>query len=412
MGLENLDAKSPGIVACQSTHKQLAGFSQASQIHVRDVHIKGQPRHTEHRRFNEMFMLHCSTSPFYPLFACLDVDAHMHQGTQRTGAVGRRGSHRHRNPQEAPRTQDRVRTASTDERKTWFFDPFVPDVVTLKGSKVSPDLDHVPWENIPTDVLAREQACWALAPGATWHGFRHASPGWAITDPNKLTLITPGLDRKTGDYSKIGISASVVAAYLRENNIVPEKCDLNSILFLMTPAIEPSKSASLISRLVAFKELYDADALLADVLPTTLARYPERYDGYTLRRLCDEMHEFYRDSNIKELQRLCFRGEHFPEQAMSVQEATEAFVGNRVDYLPLSQCKGRIAAVLALIYPPGIGVVVPGERYDDRAQPMLDYFLVFEAAFNRFPGFEYEVQGVYADDVDGKIVFHTYVVKE
>nr|WP_244106566.1 hypothetical protein [Paraburkholderia phenazinium] len=83
-----------------------------------------------------------------------------------------------------------------------------------------------------------------------------------------------------------------------------------------------------------------------------------------------------------------------------------------VDYLPLAQCKGRIAAVLALIYPPGIGIVVPGERFDERSQPMLDYFLVFEEAFNRFPGFEFEVQGVYADDVDGKIVLHTYVVKE
>ncbi len=55
---------------------------------------------------------------------------------------------------------------------------------------------------------------------------------------------------------------------------------------------------------------------------------------------------------------------------------------------------------------------MPGERYDDRAQPMLDYFLVFEEAFNRFPGFEFEVQGVYADNVDGRVVFHTYVVQE
>ena len=412
MGLENLDATSPGIIACQSTHKQLAGFSQASQIHVRDTHIKGQSRRTEHRRFNEMFMLHCSTSPFYPLFASLDVDARMHQG--RNGLAlwddAIRIGIETRKKLRALKTE--YTTASEDVRTAWFFDPFVPDVVTLKGSTVSPDLDRVAWESIPTEVLAREQACWALTPGASWHGFRHASPDWAMTDPNKLTLITPGIDPKTGEYGEIGIPATLLAAYLRENNIVPEKCDLNSILFLMTPAVEPSKSASLISRLVAFKELYDADAPLQDVLPTTLANYPERYGGYTLQRLCDEMHQFYRDHDIKELQRLCFRAEHFPEQAMSVQQATEALVGNCVDYLPLSQCKGRIAAVLALIYPPGIGIVVPGERYDDRAQPMLDYFLVFEEAFNLFPGFEYEVQGVYADDVDGKVVFHTYVVQE
>jgi ornithine decarboxylase len=412
MGLDNLDANSPGIIATQSTHKQLAGFSQASQIHVRDGHIKGQSRRTEHRRFNEMFMLHCSTSPFYPLFASLDVDAHMHKG--RNGLALWDDAVRL-----GIETRKKLRalgagfgSPTRDPRTAWFFDPFVPDVVSLKGSAFSPDLDRVPWEKIPTDVLLREQACWTLTPGADWHGFRHSSPEWAMTDPNKLTLITPGLDRKTGEYESIGVSATVLAAYLRENNIVPEKCDLNSILFLMTPAIEPGKCASLISRLVAFKQLYDANAPLAEVLPATMARYPARYDGYTLQQLCDEMHQFYRDHDIKELQRLCFRGEHFPEQAMSVQQATEALVGNDVDYLPLSQCKDRIAAVLALIYPPGIGIVVPGERYDDRAQPMLDYFLVFEEAFNRFPGFAYEVQGVYPDEVDGKIQFHTYVVKE
>ena len=93
--------------------------------------------------------------------------------------------------------------------------------------------------------------------------------------------------------------------------------------------------------------------------------------------------------------------------------AYEALVANEVDYVPLDEgVKGRVAATLALIYPPGIGVVVPGERWDDRAQPMLDYFLTFEESFNRFPGFNYEVQGVYQEQVNGRIKFHTYVVRE
>ena len=97
---------------------------------------------------------------------------------------------------------------------------------------------------------------------------------------------------------------------------------------------------------------------------------------------------------------------------MSPKDAYEALVGNEVDYVPLDQVKGRVSATLALIYPPGIGVVVPGERWDERAQPMLDYFLAFEESFNRFPGFNYEVQGVYQEKVDGRIRFHTYVVRE
>lgn len=411
MGLRNLDADSPGIIATQSTHKQLAGFSQASQIHVRDEHIRGQARRTGHRRFNEMYMLHCSTSPFYPLFASLDVDAHMHKG--RHGAVlwddtVRLGIE----TRKQLRTLKKQFSTAASARHAWFFDPFVPDVITLARSPSTGAFADVPWEDISTDVLARDSACWTLTPKAQWHGFRHASEDWAMTDPNKLTLITPGFDRHSDAYSDIGIPATLVAAYLREHGIVPEKCDLNSILFLLTPAVEAGKCASLIARLLAFKKLYDADAPLAEVLPAMLARYPARYAGYTLMQLCDEMHSFYRINNIAALQQACFRGEHFPEQAMSMQAANEALIGNDVDYLPLAECKGRISATLALIYPPGIGIVVPGERYDDRAQPMLDYFLVFQQAFNLFPGFEFEVQGVYADQVDGRVVFHTYVVRE
>src|SRR5258707_15570927 len=85
MGLTDRGQNRPGIMATQSTHKQLASLSQASQIHVKDSHIKGQRRRIEHRRFNEFFMLHASTSPFYPLFASLDVGAQMMKG--RSGEV-------------------------------------------------------------------------------------------------------------------------------------------------------------------------------------------------------------------------------------------------------------------------------------------------------------------------------------
>ena len=70
----------PGLFSTQSVHKQGAGFSQASQIHKRDEHIRGQRRYVEHKRFNESFLMNASTSPFYPLFASLDVNAKVHEG--------------------------------------------------------------------------------------------------------------------------------------------------------------------------------------------------------------------------------------------------------------------------------------------------------------------------------------------
>ena len=233
-----------------------------------------------------------------------------------------------------------------------------------------------------------------------------------MVDPNKLALLTPGIDRKTGEYLDFGVPATVVANYLREQRVIAEKCDLNSILFLMTPAEDESKLNTLIAKLVKFKNFWDRDAPLPEVLPTVYAANRGRYEGYTLRQICNEMHAFYRSANVKELQRLCFRASSFPELAMSPKEAYEALVANDVDYVPLEEVKGRISATLALIYPPGIGVIVPGERWDNKAQPMLDYFLAFQESFNRFPGFNYEVQGVFQERVNGRIKFHTYVVRE
>jgi arginine/lysine/ornithine decarboxylase len=299
---------------------------------------------------------------------------------------------------------------NADEK--WFFDPFVPDVVTIRGSDVTTDVTNSRWEDLPTEVIKREQQCWNFHPQAKWHGYAGYAEGYAMVDPNKLSILTPGIDRKTGEYLDFGVPATVVANYLREQRIVPEKCDLNSVLFLMTPAEDESKLNTLIVKLVKFKNLWDRDAPLAEVLPTVCAAHPQRYENYTLRRICNEMHGFYRQANVKQLQRLSFRASSFPELAMSPKDAYEALVANDVDYVPLESIKGRISATLALIYPPGIGVVVPGERWDDRAQPMLDYFLAFQESFNRFPGFNYEVQGVFQERVDGRIKFHTYVVRE
>jgi arginine/lysine/ornithine decarboxylase len=41
------------------------------------------------------------------------------------------------------------------------------------------------------------------------------SPGWAMTNPNKLTLLTPGFTDK--GYAEHGVPAPIVAEYLRQN---------------------------------------------------------------------------------------------------------------------------------------------------------------------------------------------------
>ena len=165
--------------------------------------------------------------------------------------------------------------------------------------------------------------------------------GWAITDPNKLTVLTPGFSDATEDrYDDFGIPAPVVAEYLRENRIVPEKNDLNSLLFLLTPGVESSKAGTLLSHLVTFKKLHDENRPLDDVFPGFVQRRPARYAGVGLRDLCAEMHAFYRAARTSALQEAQFRAEHLPEMVMHPHEATRELVRNNVDYVPLGRDRG------------------------------------------------------------------------
>jgi ornithine decarboxylase len=412
MGLEGLGAESPGIIATQSTHKQLAGFSQSSQIHVKDTHIAGQRRRIEHRRFNEFFMMHASTSPFYPLFASLDVGAQMMKGRQgevlwddtiRLGIELRK---------KLRAVREEIAAREDDPEKRWFFEPFVPHLTMWReGPHAEPR--PIPWEEVPTDDLASDARYWSMLPGEPWHGFDGIVPGYVMTDPNKLTLLTPGFDPVTGAYQDHGVPAPVLAVFLRENRIVPEKNDLNSILFLLTPGVESSKAGTLLSFLVFFKRLHDDNRLLDEVMPDFVRQRPERYSGRRLRDLCAEMHAFYRAHDTSALQRRQFRREHFPTLALRPQEALRALVRNDVDYLPIDEIEGRIATTLWVVYPPGIATIIPGERLDVASRPMIEYLKVFERAANLFPGLENEIQGIYKEiEPDGSVRFYTYVMRE
>jgi ornithine decarboxylase len=413
MGLADLGPEAPGIIATQSTHKQLASFSQASQIHIKDRHIRDQKRRVEHRRFNESFMQHASTSPFYPLFASLDVGAQMMKG--RSGEVLWDDTIRLgielRKKIRAVRREFEEKEQRPERR--WFFEPFVPDRVAMPDVASPGAVHDVAWEAISTDQLASNPAYWQLAPGAAWHGFAGMAEGFAMTDPNKLTLLTPGFDRATGNYAEHGIPAPVVAQFLRENRIVAEKNDLNSLLFLLTPGVEASKAGTLVSGLVAFKKLHDDNVLLEEAIPEFYRRRPARYAGVRLRDLCGEMHRFFRDADVSGLQTRQFSPEHLPEIALSPHDAARLLVRNDVDYLPIDAIAGRIATTPFVVYPPGIATIVPGERLTERAKPMIEYLRMFEESFNRFPGFEVEIQGVYREtEPSGRIRLYTYVAAE
>ena len=177
--------------------------------------------------------------------------------------------------------------------------------------------------------------------------------------------------------------------------------------------MESSKAGNLISALVFFKRLHDDNVPLEEAMPEFVRARPQRYRGVRLADLCAEMHGFFRDAGISVLQREQFRAQHFPTPALLPAEAMQRLVRNAVDYVPVSEAAGRIATTLWVVYPPGIAAIIPGERLDARAAPMLAYLAAFERAANLFPGFETEIQGIYRETgPDGSVRFWTYVARE
>ena len=384
--LLELTPDDPGIIVTQSVHKQQAGFSQTSQIHKKDKHIKGQARYCNHKRFNNAFMMHASTSPFYPLFAALDVNAKMHEGAS--------GRYLWREAVKAG-----IEARKLLLKKCKYIKPFIPSMIEGR-----------PWQDYQTEQMADDLRFFEFEPGQKWHSFEGYEKGQYFVDPCKFLLTTPGIDAETGKYTEFGIPATILANFLRENNIIPEKCDLNSILFLMTPAEDMAKMQHLVSQISRFEKLVDEDAPLSEVLPNVYNANKARYKDYTIRQLCQEMHNLYVSHDVKQLQKEMFRHAHFPTKVMDPQEANLEFIRGNVELVPLSQIEGRIAAEGALPYPPGVLCMVPGEIWGGAVQR---YFLALEEGINLLPGFSPELQGVYLESTpDGKIQALGYVLNK
>lgn len=384
--LLDLTPEDPGIFVSQSVHKQQAGFSMTSQIHKKDSHIKGQDRYVPHKRVNNAFMMHASTSPLYQLFAALDINAKMH-----AGEAGKKLW------VDAVKTV--IETRKQVLRHCHYIRPLVPP--TVYGKK---------WEDGDTEKMANDISYWAFEPGAKWHGFEGYGKGQYFIDPMKLQFVTCGIDIENNDYEEFGIPGNILANYLRENGIIPEKCDLNDILFLMTPAENKTKMDDLVAKLIRFEKLIDEDAPMAEVLPSVYRANEEKYRGYTIRQLCQEMHDFYKDRKVFTLQKHLFLEDYLPEYVMNPQLAQYEFMRGHGELVDLEEAEGRVALEGALPYPPGVLCVHPGEKW---SKSCVEYFLDLVEGINQLPGFAPEIQGVYVQTGDdGKKHAYGYVLKK
>lgn len=379
--LLSLGPDDPGILVTQSLHKQQAGMAQASQILKKDSHIKGQKRYVDHKHFNHAYLKFVTSSYAYPLYASLTVNSYV--------------------------------TASEGNKK-WWAETLRMGIEwrkkLLKQSKLFKPLVPDNFAEIPTANLMDDAKYWNMNKNDDWHGFRKMGNGEAMIDPLKITVRTPGIDVKNAKYEKTGIPGAVVAEFLMENHIIRAKNDLNSLLFLLTPGDSQEELDTLLNAFLKFEQYYYEDALVKDVLPVLYQAYPERYHGYTLKQLCQEMHEYYKENKTFVLQQKLFVKPNMQNYQMTPAEADQLFKKDQTELVDLEDVVGRTAAEGALPYPPGVFIVAPGEKWGEIDQK---YFEVLAHAIEKFPGFVPEIQGVYLEpQKDGNIKVQVEVVKD
>lgn len=358
------DEHSPLVFTTHSTHKLLAAFSQASMIHVQD----GGQRQLDRDRFNEAFMMHISTSPQYGIIASLDVASAMMEGPAGRSLI-----------QETFDEALSFRRALANVRRNlsaedWWFSIWQPGAADGADSLSTAD--------------------WVLQPDADWHGFGEVADDYVLLDPIKVTLVMPGLNA-AGKLEPQGIPAAVVSKFLWERGLVVEKTGLYSFLVLFSMGITKGKWSTLLTELLEFKRSYDANLPLIDVLPSIAHAGAGRYQGMGLRDLCDALHGCYRENATAKALKSMYTA--LPEIAIKPADAYDRLVRGEVEAVPIDQLQGRIAAVMLVPYPPGIPLIMPGERFTTQSRSILDY-LAFAHTFDKaFPGFDVDVHGLQTD---------------
>ena len=181
-------------------------------------------------------------------------------------------------------------------------------------------------------------------------------------------------------------------------------------MYLLTPGDTKEELDTLLDAFLKFEKYYNDDGLVKDVLPVLYKEYPDRYKGYTVKHLCQEMHEYYKENNTFVLQQELFEKPGMQDYKMTPAEADQMFKRNENKVVNLEDVVGETAAEGALPYPPGVFIVAPGEKWGTIDQK---YFEVLAHAIEKFPGFVPEIQGVYLDqNADGTLRVQAEVIKK
>ena len=362
------------IFATHSTHKLLAGISQASQIIVQE----SENRKLDKTTFNEAYLMHTSTSPQYAIIASCDVAAAMMEAPGGHALVEESIS-------EALDFRRAMRKVDDEWGKDWWFKVWGPDKLTNDG------------------IGSRED--WVLKANDKWHGFGKMVSGFNMLDPIKSTIITPGLD-VSGKFATTGIPASIVTRFLAEHGVIVEKTGLYSFFIMFTIGITKGRWNTLLTALQQFKDDYDKNQPMWKILPEFVATQP-RYERVGLKDLCQQIHDIYKANDVAKLTTEMYLSDMQP--AMKPADAYAKLAHREIDRVAIDDLEGRITSVLLTPYPPGIPLLIPGERFNKT----IVQYLRFAREFNgKFPGFETDIHGLVETERDGKPAYYIDCVKQ
>jgi arginine decarboxylase len=374
----------PAIFSVQSTHKMLAAFSMASM-----VHIKLSPRAPlDYDQFNESFMMHGTTSPFYPLIASLDVAAAMMDEPAGPTLM----SETLQDAISFRKAMSSIAHRLLQAEQGWFFSLYQPE-------RVFDPMDGKTYllEDAADGLLTNRSSCWTLKAGETWHGFQDEdiADDYCMLDPAKVTILTPGVNAQ-GVVSDWGVPAAILTEFLDGRRVEIARTGDYTVLVLFSVGTSKGKWGALLENLFEFKRLYDSEAPLEEALPELVTKYPHRYRNVTLKELSDEMHAAMNQMNLSGLVNAACDEDFDP--ILTPSQTYQKLLRNETEKIRFSEMAGRIAAVMLVPYPPGIPMSMPGERLGGPDSPVIRLILAMEEFGKRFPGFERETHGI---EVDG-----------
>lgn len=358
-----LTKNDPGILVTQSVHKQLAGFSMTSQLHKKDSHLRGMARYLEDDVLQAAYLMHISTSPYYPLLAGLEMNAYLHQKKGRE-------------------LWQKAAITATELKKS------ILKHCRLLRPFTAPMVRAASWEAHPTEEILSDPAFFAISPKDSWHGFSHIAENLYLTDPCKVLLTTGPLP------------APLLSHWLERRHVTVEKSDFHTLLFLIEPSDRQEKCERLLSLFEECETDYEANAPMSSFAPDVTCLPGEGLKDYSLRCM-----DFLEKEQASRLSQTLFAEDHFSKAALTGRSAHQAFLKGARERVPLPKAKGRVSLEMILPYPPGITVLEPGEVWTDE---VVSYFLFLQKYKSAFPDFSPEILGVHGNGNDA----YVWVLKE